>query len=286
MTSLALLFHLPFLAVAGPLPDPNKSCCIDEDIALAFAHYVTYSRTLPDQFPVNLAVEGLTFIGSSVGVHGRHNAAAWMTKREIQEILVETSDILVESEWRPVPDNSGLDRFFVRGFVSHDNGGIAQNQQFCRGKQGHLSVQARKTALGNILVLSHRKGQPGQDCDAVIASYKEARHFVSGLTSHLPRLALPKEVDTAGIPGSGVGGGMQDAHADIEVQTALSNLDLIDHFEPQMSKQGWQLDAHFDGSHTSGQSWYKEVDGMSLTCLVSVFSSGLTAHLRMQLQAI
>ena len=274
-------------AFSQPLVYSNESsCCVDEDIAAAFLPHAVYSREWLDHFPIHLSDDDLTYLGSSWHPQGRYGSVAWSTGSAPNEALSIATTSIIQSDWLPIPGNDQMSAYFDRGFVAQSAIPIPNNQRYCKGREGILSVQVRDTEVGTILVMSHHYMQPGQRCEDQLSPNQSLHILGRGLTQYLPRLALPESIVLPGMPGSGISGGGRDAHASLRLETDMSSSELVSVFESQMSDQGWAQDASFQGAKSGGHTWRKDVEDMTLICIVTVFSNEESVHLRMHLEPL
>ena len=264
----------------------EPSCCVDEDIAAAFLPHVVYSRERLDHFPIHLSNDELRYIGSSWHPQGRYASVAWSSESAPNKVLSIAATSLLGADWQPIPQNDHMAAYFDRGFVAQSAIPVPNNQRYCKGKEGVLSAQVRNTEVGTVLVMSHHEVQPGQRCEDQLSPNQSLAILGRGLTQYLPRLALPESIVLPGIPGSGINGGGRDAHASLRLETDMSSSELVSVFESQMPDQGWIQDASFQGAKSGGHTWRKDVEDMTLICIVTVFSDGESALLRMHLEPL
>ncbi len=262
------------------------TCCIDEDIAAAFVQHESYSREWPRDFPMELEIVGLEYIGSKRGYQGRYMSVAWKTKSDPQSILDIAGVELVASGWAAMPHEERVTEYLQRGFIPQGGLGVFNHQQFCRERDGTLSLQANETSIGTVLLLIHSPTQAGRDCAMLIATQQMHRGYVSGLVKYLPALALPKSINLSHYMGPGSGGGSDEAHATLTIETQVSAPEMAEHFESQMAEQDWSLETRFQGGSVSGHIWRREVDGLSLSCSVTATDGGDRLRLRMHLEPI
>ncbi len=265
------------LAASVHASDP---CCIDEDIAAAFLPQVAYSRTWPGSFPVTIDLPELEFVGSS-SHDGQYRSVAWRSPQDIQSARDALAEELVAQGWSPLPEQSSNRARFERGFIPHTPRTTFNNQQFCRDRDGTLTVLARASTIGTIAILSHQTGSRAFDCSKILAERALQPEFTGALMEFLPALVLPPGVDA--VRGIGTGGGHEDAHARTIAKSDMSASALASHFESQMTDQQWIIDTRFQGAAGSGHVWTRSVNGLNLVCIVSVFETDGALSLRMHL---
>lgn len=249
-----------------------ETCCIDEDMAAAFPRFANYSRDWPNSFPIALDVGDLKYIGSSTATHADHTSVAWSGELDPDVAIELASDSLLAQGWRLVPRKG--DANVQRGFVAHRPIQIDEQRTWCRGQEGTIDVRARVASIGTVLTLSHSASPGGMGCESLIAAQDPRSRLDSGLLRHLPTLVLPKTVDLQPFAPSGFGGGSRDAHADARVRTDMSASEMAAYFESQMADQRWVLDVAFSGSVVSGHVWRRDVDQLSLYCVVTAADGG------------
>lgn len=209
-----------FLLMAGAAT-AEQTCCVDEDIAAAFMRS-SYSRSVPDSFPIGIESAELELIGSSIMPGGLHTTVAWKSEESPADARKLVTGILKRESWRLVPESERVRSMYQRGFVTQRPMSTESNQQFCRDRAGTLTIHARSAAIGTVVTLSHYADRTAPDCEAVIAAQRhEGRHDL-GLIRHLPALALPESVKMPAHRGSGSGGGGDRAYASLTVETAVS----------------------------------------------------------------
>lgn len=260
------------------------TCCVDEDIAAAFLLHETYSRDWPSDFPLRVDIEGFEFIGSSQYTQASIQSVAWRTELNPQSSRDLVTEAILADDWLPMPR---VDRMRInqeRGFIPHQRRAIEDNQQFCRGRDGTLSVRARQSTVGTVVTLTHSDQNRARDCAAHMAAREIHQIHGAGIMNYLPTLMLPESIEAHS--GSGTGGGGDEARADMSVTTALSAAEVSFYFEPQMKEQQWTLESDFQGSKTSGHLWRRTVDGLELTCIVTAIESGNGLRLRMHVEAL
>lgn len=262
----------------------EKTCCVDEDIAAAFLLHWSYSREWPDAFPFTLADDQLEFVGAATNAGHHIVSIAWKAQVTSKVALQLVGDALAAENWRQLPDASRGSLSWRRGFISRQALAVSNNQQFCRGQDGLMSIQARDSDIGTVVSLTNQPIYNGKDCSDHLESQRQDP-YDSTLTKYLPMLEMP---ENAPLPngGSGTGGSSNDAHADILVKTDISESELIRFFEAQMIDQQWQLNSRFSGDSFSGSVWQRQIDGRTLSCLVTAQGARRGIKLRMQLDAL
>lgn len=194
------------------------------------------------------------------------------------------TNAILANDWTPMPEIEQARRHAERGFIPHQRKRYENNQQFCRGRDGVLSVNARQTEVGTVVSMAHNNDSRSRDCAAAIVERSRGHSPHSGFMAYLPALMLPESIDSD--HGSGGGGGGTEAHSSMEVRTDVPAADVSFHFEPQMQSQQWSLETAFQGRRSSGHIWRRNVDGLNLVCLVTVIETADGLHLRMIVQAL
>ena len=261
------------------------TCCVDEDIAAAFPMFLAFSRDWPADFPLNIDIEGFEFIGSSRFYKGLVHAVAWKSEIDSQlsrELVTET---LLAKDWVPIPVNDRNQARSERGFITHKPRIVGKSQQFCRGGDGTLTIQARQSSIGTVVTLTHAIQEMGRNCAVLMAARITEQDHSIGIMAYLPTLMLPESIVADSPSGSG-GGGDEEAHATKSVTTNVSAFDVSFYFEPQMKTQQWVLESDFQGSKISGHVWRRNVDGLELICIVTAIESGNGLRLRMHVEAL
>jgi len=275
-----------FILFAGTV-NAEETCCVDKDIAAAFIQHATYSRDWPDSFPIELDNASVELIGSSTGRRGQQVVVAWKSELSAADARQLVADTLIQENWVAVPHSDRMQAVYQRGFLPHQPIAFGNNQQFCRDRDGQLVILARSTNIGTVVSLSHYANKGTRDCAGMIASKRVRPNFQSGLITYLPALKMPESVNMQQRPGSGSGGGSEDAHASLSLETSISSADLMASFSKQMIDQGWQMDTEFIGDTTSGHMWRRDVDGLQLVCFVTAVSRVANeVRLRMHLEPL
>ncbi|MEM1402763.1 MAG: hypothetical protein AAGG55_05480 [Pseudomonadota bacterium] len=265
----------------------EDSCCIDADIAAAFPQLGTYSRSLPGTFPLELKDSRFEFVGSSLMRDGAVVSVAWKSDLPPVEARALVADAVENQGWRIIPTDEDLKHRYQRGFVSPRQSPLDQYQQFCRERDGQLSIRSHSTDMGTFTTVSVVAFRGLRDCDELMTAQGGVSPWRQGLIRLLPRLELPESVDMPGYGGSGSGGGSDDAHASISLETDVSSQTLMTSFNEQMVSQGWHLDGSFQGGVTLGTSWVREVDGRMLACILTAASGEEDrVRLRMHLEPL
>ncbi len=262
-----------------------ESCCVDEDIAAAFLQHTTYSREWPGSLPIELTSDSLEFIGSS-DQGGYVTTVAWKSAAAEEETREIFAKALIAEGWTPMPENEHLRSRMQRGFVGSGTRRLNTAGRYCRKRDGIFSVHVKPTSVGLIAVLSLNKRAGNTDCAGLIATQTMPTGYLSGLLNYLPVLSLPSSVQTLPYAGSGVGGGSNDAHAELTVETSVSGSDIVSSFGAQMSSQDWTLDTTFAGDVSSGSVWLREANGLQLTCLLTAVDGGPEVRLRMHVEPL
>ncbi|MEM9623729.1 MAG: hypothetical protein AAF993_18940 [Pseudomonadota bacterium] len=286
---LLCVFLFGLMAGAATADDSNvdESCCVDQDIAVAFLQHATYSRGWPSGFPIKFDSPNLELIGSSSSLGGQQIAVAWKSELSYQEVHQFIVDELTKERWLKIPHNNHISAMYARGFIPHQPVMIGNSNQFCRDRDGQLTMQARSTSIGTVVTLSHYTNPSPRNCMATIAALSAQANLQSGLLKYLPALRLPESITTPQFPGSGSGGGSNDAHASVFLETDMPAENVLSSFEKQMNAQGWRMDADFQGTSTSGHTWRRDVDGLKLVCFVTAAASGNDKlRLRMHLEPL
>ena len=260
------------------------SCCVDEDMGAAFLSYMTLSRDWPADFPVSIEIEGFEFIGSSHYQGSEAQSVAWKSELSPQATRDLLARAVLADGWTAMPGHAHSIAGRERGFVPHREKQTSDNQQFCRGRDGSLSVQARDTAIGTVVSLGYQSESRGRDCAGLIAERNAQHVYEGGIMSHLPVLMLPEYIDT--YQPSGTGGGGDRAEASMSVTTDASPAELSLYFEPQMREQQWKLESDIRGGKISGHVWRRTVDGQELICTVTAVETGRGLRLRMYLESV
>jgi hypothetical protein len=87
--------------------------------------------------------------------------------------------------------------------------------------------------------------------------------MISLLTDEAPSLQLPEGTTAADGSGriNGGGGGSGDTYAtDTQIRSPLSGAGFMDALASQMSQQGWNADARWSGTLSSGGRWTRTSD--------------------------
>ena len=85
---------------------------------------------------------------------------------------------LVASGWVAMPHEERVTEYLQRGFIPQGGLGVFNHQQFCRERDGTLSLQANETSIGTVLLLIHSATQAGGDCATLIATQQMHRGYV------------------------------------------------------------------------------------------------------------
>lgn len=251
-----------------------ESCCVDEDFAAAFFTNITYSREPVTSFPAQLELEDLEYIGSARLAHSPlPYSLAWKTTLALEDAKSVVADALSSDGWEPLPDQAQLEARMQVGFVPHTRPWAGAHQQFCRGRDGLLTVMARDTNIGVVLTLSSQTDPRGQDCAELLAERSMIRRSLRGMRKHVPTLRLSEEVRALGFGGSG-GGGRDGFDASISVETDLSPAGALGTFESQLTEQSWSLDTSFVGSSLTGEVWQRRADDRDLICIITATPVG------------
>ncbi|MEM9137635.1 MAG: hypothetical protein AAGB01_09850 [Cyanobacteria bacterium P01_F01_bin.42] len=274
-----LLFIFASPAVA------EETCCIDDDMVAAFGQQITYSRSWPDSFPIDITSPSLDLVGSSVGYGGIQTTVAWRSKLDPPDARELVSGFLTRDDWQAMPQRGGPVRLYQHGFISSQQIRTSNNQQFCRGRDGQLTISARRTRIGIITSLAYTPNRGGLDCDDMIASHNNNQSYQLGLQKHLPALKLPESIKVSPYNGISMNSGSRDAHASLKLKTSFSSDELMATFKDQMVDQGWAMDAQFLGDTMQGHTWVKNADGLMLTCIVTAtVGTANEINLRMHLE--
>lgn len=263
----------------------SDTCCVDEDIAEAFLAYTTFSRDWPADFPLRFDFEGFEFIGSSTYPQAPLQLVAWKSELTPQSSLDLVRGALLENDWIPMPESDSMRSRSERGFIPHRVSSRQEYQGYCRGREGTLSVKARQSTIGTVVVLTHSRDNKGRDCAGMIAATRNTglRHE-TGMAAYLPALMLPESIKTNS--GSGFGSSGYEAEASMSVTADVSAAEVSTYFESQMRSQQWTLESDIQGSKTSGHVWRRTVDGLNLVCIVLAIESEYRLRLKMQLEAL
>lgn len=282
-----MMLRLFFIFLFASAVNAEETCCVDEDIAIAFFTYTSYSRSWPDSFPFDIDTPNLEFIASSKRRDGLNTTVGWKSGLNPDDARQLLSNALRRDNWIAIPQGEDRRRMYQRGFVPRQPNAVMDNQQFCRNRDGQLTVLSRSTDIGTVVTLAHYDNRGKQDCKEMIAAHTGARRYDSGVIKYLPALTLPKSIETSPFLGSGSGGGGNEAHASISLQTTVSSDNLMTGFDRQMAEQGWRMDANFQGNTVVGRTWLRDVGGLQLTCIVTATSgSDNNVRLRMHLESI
>lgn len=278
---MRILFLL-FLANAVYAAD---TCCIDEDIAAAFLLHATFSRDWPGEFPVAVDLEEFEFVGTSRYEQAPILSVAWKSRLDPQSSRDLVTDAIVAQGWTYMPSNERMHMDNQRGFVPHQVRETRDNQQFCRDRDGTLSVSARESAIGTVLTLTHNSDNRGRDCAGMMAAQTIGQSYGNmGFGAYLPTLTLPESIQAR--HGGGVGSGGDEAHSSMKVTTDVSPAEVSYYFEPQMKAQQWTLESDIQGRSVSGHIWRRTVDGLDLVCIVTATESRNGLSLRMHVEAL
>lgn len=261
------------------------TCCVDEDIAAAFLTHANFSRDWPGEFPVALDLEGFEFVGSSRYGQAANLAVAWKTDLDPQSSRELVTEAIAAQGWTSMPSHERADVRNQRGFIPHQIRETQDNQQFCRDRDGTLSVQARESTVGTVLTLTHHNDDSGRDCAGRMAAQTIRQSYsVMGFGVHLPTLTLPESIQA--WHGGGVGSGGDEAHSSMKVNTDVSAAEVSYYFEPQMKAQQWTLESDIQGGSVSGHIWRRTADGLDLVCIVTATETRNGLSLRMLVEGL
>ena len=261
------------------------TCCVDEDIAAAFPLHATFSRDWPADFPLTFNFEELEFIGSRKYDEAPIQSVAWKSPLNPQSSRDLVTEVMLANDWIPMPSDDRMHPSSQRGFIPHQVRSTEDNQQFCRDRDGTLTVQARESTVGTVLTLTHNNDNRGRDCAGLMAAQTIAQSYSTmGFSAYLPVLTLPESIETNAGGGSGSSG--DEANASMSVTTDVSAAEVSFYFEPQMKAQQWILESDIHGRKVSGHVWRRIVDGLELICIVTAAESRNGLSLRMHVEGL
>jgi len=282
-----MVLRICFCFLLAGAVSADETCCVDQDIAAAFMRDEQFSRAWPDSFPVDVDSPFLELIGSSVNRGGLQTTVGWKSTLSPDDARRLVTAALRKESWRVIPRSGRLQAMHEHGFVPHQPAPTEAHQQFCRGRAGQVTILARSTRIGTVVTLSHFAHPGASDCESTIAAQSEGMRYRSGLVRYLPSLQLPESIKLSPYMGGGSGGGSQDARASLTLETSVSPDNLMTYFDRQMVDQGWRMDANFRGNATIGHTWLRDVDGLTLACIVTAFSGANDrVRLRMHLEPL
>ena len=282
--SLALVLH-----AACSSAQEDLLACVDPDVRQGLLSLMpgggaVVTRTVPDELAGLAQSEELEFIGSSVSDY--QTFVAYKSALPANDAMDAASAMLREAGWTEfaVPGAPG------GGFVT---GVQPQFDMFCRDN-AMLNVMGRAiddTAYVRLSVIPSPAGAFPCDEPTVAQGRVVTRTpGGAGLFEHLPTLALSEDITPLNSGLALVGnmgsfsGTDRSASSEIEVESANSAQDLVEHFAQQLEEQGWARDTGWNGDFSSGSSWTRtptaELELAGLLDVVALGGSGYRASYR------
>ncbi|MEM9388263.1 MAG: hypothetical protein AAGA68_24645 [Pseudomonadota bacterium] len=264
MTCARVACLSPFALLGILLTPPGyAACCVDEDIADAFLPHLRFSRELPAELDVIGALpREFAFIGAQeMNLSNPSYTAAWRSELAEDETYEVVDSILVNDGWRPLPNERSYTSY---GFVAHDDrrGQLTLTRGYCRDDRGRTLWLQAKARDAQSLAMITSSSLNGTTCEAHMRSQSESQRRNGDIYRVLPRLVMPKEAPIRGSGSGGSGHGVT-IHAQTIAGGAVTLDGLLDHFAPQLRRQGWALDTTFRGTRSGGSIWTRQ-DGDDL----------------------
>jgi len=269
-----ILFCLIF-PVAGFADDPFA--CVDDEFAAAFLgtgfqNRPVYSTELPDAFRDLRVPDTFELVGSETNAFSLR--AVYKTTENADSSLTTALDLLTKSGWR---DLANIMAMHQRGFQT---GMIPKTTQVCRDTEpGLLSITVNESTGQTYLSFSMANYAQGQTCDALEARTSPLAGRGTNFWKFLPVLELP---DATQSSGAGMGGGGNEYHSDVIVNTEMSRASLMSYLGDQIRDQGWVLDTSWSGNLSSGSVWSRKSpqDEMLIGTLHAYGKLASTYHVR------
>ena len=277
------------LYAASSSAQEDLLACVDPDVRHGLLSPMpggsaAVTRTVPDELAGLTQSEGLELIGSSVS--DPQTFVAYRSALPANDALDTASAMLREAGWSEFAIPGAPSGGFVTGVLPRFN-------MFCRDN-AMLNLTGRAIDDTIYVRMSVMPNPPGViPCDEptdargrVIARTPG----VAGLFEHLPTLALSEEITPLNSGLALVGnmgsfsGTDRSASSEMEVESANTAQDLVEHFGRQLEEQGWARDAGWNGDFSSGSSWTRaptaEPELVGLLDVVALGGSGYRASFR------
>lgn len=271
------------LYATGSSAQEDLLACVDPDVRLGLLSSMSgvgtlVTRTVPDQLAGLPQSENLEFIGSSVS--DSQILAAYKSALATDEAMDTASAMLSEAGWSEFSIGGPPSGGFVTGVRP-------EFDMFCRD-DAMLNVMGsafEETTYVRLSVTLTFGGVPCGELEGPGGRIIAQAATGASLFEYLPTLVLSDEIaplNSVMGPIASIGGFSrtgQSAGTEIELETALSAQDLIDHFGQQLEEQGWTRDTGWTGANSSGSSWtHAPAAELELAGLLDVVALGDSAY--------
>jgi len=287
MQKKSLAWVLALCATSSSAQD-DLLACVDPDVRRGLLSAMpgivaAVTRTVPDEFAGLAQSANLEFIGSSES--DLQSFAAYKSDLAANNAMDTASEMLREAGWSEFAVGGPPSGGFVTGVQR-------QFDLFCRD-DAMLNVMGNAIDDTTYVRLSVMPVFGASPCDELTGAGGRTIARAAGgagLFEHMPTLALSDEITrlNQGMPmvasDGSISGTGRSASSEIEVGTALSIQNLIEHFGEQLEDQGWVRDAGWIGEHSSGSSWTRaataELELAGLLDVVALGDAGYRASFR------
>jgi len=226
--------------------------CVDPEFADAFlgtAYFgrPTFSTALPAAFTELRVPDSFSLLGSEINNHSVR--VIYKTVESAEAAVSGAVDQLAGDEWRNLSDVMPMPR---GGF---QNRAIPRMARLCRDTgPGLLSITASDPDGQTYLSFSMTNYSEAQTCSALESQSTMRGRNPMNFWSKLPQLDLPDDVQSSS---AGMGGGGNEYHSDVIVNTSMSRDILVSHLGDQIRDQGWTFDTAWSGHFSAGSIWSK-----------------------------
>lgn len=246
----ALLLVFPAISLAA---DPFA--CVDEQyrsalLGTGYQGSPAFSTELPDAFADLPVPDTLELIGSEIN---NVSVRAVYRSRERGDLALEKTIASFEKNgWQNVQ------RLFPMAGVGFQSSMMPKMANLCRDMEpGMLSVSISEGPDNPLVSFSMTSYGEGQTCSAMQAQAQRGNAFSESGWKDMPSLTLPENTASAN---AGMGGGGGEYHSDVVVTGESSRADLLNYLADQVSAQGWEMDASWNGQLSAGSVWTKTTE--------------------------
>lgn len=247
--------------------------CVDPDVANGLISgsrsetRLTVTRTLPEALSAYRAPDGFELIGSAVRGDALLTTTAFKTELDTAEAFAALLGSFEEDGWVVEPDQAPQQTFNV---TSQPLTGVV-----CRDRK-RRALSVRETDGVRYASILLPAEMPSWECNAEDRRLGGMESFTA-LRAQMPKLDFPPTARPAsGAPGiGGYSGSGQTVSTSSRISSPDTAASLAEHLAPQMTAQGWSVDASWSGSVSAGSTWTRRgADDTPYWGTLEVFSIG------------
>ncbi len=243
-------FVLLLLVVSTTSLADDPFACVDPEFTDAFLRGwstgpITYSTSIPDNFPDLSVPDRFTLVGSRVAASS--SSVVYKTDVGAQAALASAISTMTDAGWTKKEEH----RMSSGGFQTTV---MPKRALLCRDQNDNTRalMAMAHSGPGQSYVSFQLHSQAQLQSCSESAALSSLRMQYESLNGHIPTLMLPEDAKSSNNHGGSSG---DEANSRVDVLTSMSREGLLSFLGDQIQDQNWAFDTNWSGELSAGSSW-------------------------------